>query len=150
MEKDLCTSLTKHLDLPQLPIIDLVAVVEEENEAEEKAWADGMVFAGEVLGESFAQTSLSSSLIVSNTFEVLCLMTLTNCGGATSVMNLAIREFAMLWALEIVIERKKKKNREKWGLWEEIVFLWLWMCMNLVHAWEFIVAIVSFFALTEA
>lgn len=52
----------------------------------------------ELMRESFEVLaySLSSSLIVSSTFEVLCLMTLTNCGGATSVMNLASREFAII------------------------------------------------------
>ena len=46
--------------------------------------------------ESFGLISLSSSLIVSNIFDALCLMTLTNCGGATSVTNLAMRAFAIL------------------------------------------------------
>lgn len=62
-----------------------------------------MAFGGEVMGESLAQTSLSSSLMVSSTFDVLCLMTLTNCGGATSVMNLAIRAFAILGASEEIM-----------------------------------------------
>lgn len=46
----------------------------------------------------------SSSLIVSNIFDVLCLITVIYCGGATSMINLAIREFA------IVTKRKKKKK----------------------------------------
>lgn len=46
-------------------------------------------------GYSFLLHSLSSSLMVSNTFDVRRLMTLIICGGATSVTNLAIREFAI-------------------------------------------------------
>ena len=42
-----------------------------------------------------ALTSLSSSFIVSSIFLVLYLMTLIYCGGATSVTNFAIREFAI-------------------------------------------------------
>lgn len=41
--------------------------------------------------------TLSSSLMVSNTFDVRRLMTLIICGGATSVTNLAIREFAIFF-----------------------------------------------------
>jgi hypothetical protein len=40
--------------------------------------------------------SLSSSAIVSIIFDVLRLITLTYCGGATSMKNLAILEFAIL------------------------------------------------------
>lgn len=46
---------------------------------------------------SFLLHSLSSSLMVSNTFDVRRLMTLIICGGATSVTNLAIREFAIFF-----------------------------------------------------
>lgn len=98
-----------------------------------------MAFGGEVMGESLAQTSLSSSLMVSNTFDVLCLMTLTNCGGATSVMNLAIRAFAILGASEEIMRSM--------GVF---FFLWLWMSINLIHVWEFIGLQLSFFASTEA
>lgn len=58
----------------------------------------GVVDDGRLLGEagySFLLPSLSSSLMVSNTFDVGRLMTLIICGGATSVTNLAIREFAI-------------------------------------------------------
>lgn len=40
--------------------------------------------------------SLSSSLMVSNILDVRCLMTVTNCGGATSMTNLAMRAFAIM------------------------------------------------------
>ena len=46
---------------------------------------------------SLAAASLSSSLIVSSIFDVLRLMTLIYCGGAASVMNFAMREFAILF-----------------------------------------------------
>lgn len=47
--------------------------------------------------ESFALASLSSSFIVSNMLDALCLMTLIYCGGATSEINLAIlRELAIV------------------------------------------------------
>jgi len=44
---------------------------------------------------SLLLASLSSSLMVSSILEARCLMTFTNCGGATSVTNLAIRAFAI-------------------------------------------------------
>ena len=53
--------------------------------------------------QSFVLTSLSSSVIVSNILEALYLMTLTNCGGATSVTNLAMREFA-IFPLEVFVD----------------------------------------------
>ena len=52
------------------------------------------LFGGEAR-KFFALTSLSSSFIVSSIFLALCLMTLIYCGGATSVTNLAKREFAI-------------------------------------------------------
>lgn len=53
--------------------------------------------AGDMGKGSLAAASLSSSLIVSSIFDVLCLMTLIYCGGAASVMNFAMREFAILF-----------------------------------------------------
>ena len=44
---------------------------------------------------SFELTSISSSVIVSIIFDVLRLITLIYCGGATSMKNLAMREFAI-------------------------------------------------------
>ena len=77
----------------------------EEPEKEEEGGDEGEEeekLAGSDAGEETAldievmrESSLSSSLIVSNTLDVLCLMTLTNFGGATSVMNLAMRALAM-------------------------------------------------------
>lgn len=65
------------------------------------AIAAGVVDDVRLLGEaavySFLLHSLSSSLMVSNTFDVRRLMTLIICGGATSVTNLAIREFAIFF-----------------------------------------------------
>lgn len=82
--------------------LDSVPAAAAAEAAEAKLGGDGVEQAqplddDELMRESFEVLaySLSSSLIVSNTFEVLCLMTLTNCGGATSVMNLASREFAI-------------------------------------------------------
>lgn len=80
LEKDLFMFLTKYTELA-LTTIDA-----------------GVVDDGRLLGEagySFLLPSLSSSLMVSNTFDVRRLMTLIICGGATSVTNLAIREFAI-------------------------------------------------------
>ena len=67
-----------------------VALVEEaaSDEANE-------LFGGEIK-LSFELISLSSSVIVSIIFVVLCLITLTYCGGATSMKNLAMREFAIV------------------------------------------------------
>lgn len=42
-------------------------------------------------------TSLSSSLIVSIIFEALCLITVMYCGGATSRINFAKREVAIVF-----------------------------------------------------
>lgn len=76
--------LTKYLELA-LTAVE-AAVVDD----------DGLL--GEA-GYSFLLQSLSSSLMVSNTFAVRRLMTLITCGGATSVTNLAIREFAIsVWS----------------------------------------------------
>lgn len=67
----------------------------EQKEAEDETEEE------EVNGEIFEENmesvpiSLSSSLIVSSTFAVLRRITVTNCGGATSVMNLANRELAI-------------------------------------------------------
>lgn len=77
--------------------------VELETEEEEEKVVD--------LGESFALTSLSSSLMVSRTLDVLCLMTLTNCGGATSVMNLAMRAFAIVKSFKKKLRRKRLDER---------------------------------------
>lgn len=80
LEKDLFMFLTKYIELALTTI------------------GAGVVDDGRLLGEagySFLLPSLSSSLMVSNTFDVRRLMTLIICGGATSVTNLAIREFAI-------------------------------------------------------
>lgn len=73
--------------------------------------------AAEVLGgemtESLVLISLSSSLIVSNIFEVLCLITVTYCGGATSMKNLAMREFAIF--LEVFRKKRKLKDGKVLG-----------------------------------
>lgn len=82
-EKDLWTSLRKAL---QLAVLAMVGIEEEEEEVLEHA-----------ARELFGLASLSSSLIVSNIFVSLCLMTLINCGGATSETNLAMREFTIFF-----------------------------------------------------
>lgn len=56
-------------------------------------------------------SSLSSSLIVSSIFGVLCLMTLTNCGGATSVTNLASPEF-IIFACPLNCAEEKGKMKK--------------------------------------
>ncbi|KAK3016201.1 hypothetical protein RJ639_006034 [Escallonia herrerae] len=66
-----------------------------EDEAPEDS-NDNVLF-GAKASESFTLHSLSSSLIVSSIFVARYLITLTNCGGATSVINLAKREFAILY-----------------------------------------------------
>ncbi|KAJ1392427.1 hypothetical protein SESBI_35789 [Sesbania bispinosa] len=92
IESDLWTSFRKHLVLAAVAI---VAEVEAEaaNEAE-VATCDDELLGGE-MRQSFGLISLSSSVIVSNIFDVLCLITVTYCGGATSMKNLAMREFAI-------------------------------------------------------
>ena len=95
-------------------VAELEAEEEEEEEEENAASC-------ERLGESFTQTSLSSSLMVSKTLDVLCLMTLTNCGGATSVMNLAMREFAIVRASKngkrrkIWMKNEQRSSKGRWG-----------------------------------
>lgn len=81
MEKDLFMFLTKYLELA-LTVVGAGVV-------------DGGLI-GEA-GYSYLLQSLSSSLMVSSTFDVRRLMTLMICGGATSVTNLAIREFAIFF-----------------------------------------------------
>lgn len=84
-KKDFWTPLRKYLEsAAEAKLALAVAVVEEVGDL------------GEPARESFALTSLSSSLIVSNILDALCLMTLIYCGGATSVMNFAMRELAIL------------------------------------------------------
>jgi hypothetical protein len=68
-------------------IVAEVAEGEEDDDDEE--------LFGDEARKFVALTSLSSSFIVSSIFPALCLMTLMYCGGATSVTNLAIREFAI-------------------------------------------------------
>lgn len=82
MEKDLFMFLTKYLELA-LTVVG-AGVVD----------GDGLI--GEA-GYSYLLQSLSSSLMVSSTFDVRHLMTLMICGGATSVTNLANREFAIFF-----------------------------------------------------
>lgn len=61
-------------------------------------------------------SSLSSSLIVSSIFGALCLMTLTNCGGATSVTNLASLEFAIsLFVLSTIRRRREDEENDDLG-----------------------------------
>lgn len=69
-------------------------IVAEVAEGEEDDDDDEELF-GDEARKFVALTSLSSSFIVSSIFLALCLMTLMYCGGATSVTNLAIREFAI-------------------------------------------------------
>lgn len=88
LERDLWTSLRKYLVLAE-------AETEAASEAEDTATADDADDDEEFLVESFELISLSSSLIVSNIFDVLCLITVTYCGGATSKKNLAILELAI-------------------------------------------------------
>ena len=66
----------------------------EEAEGEEEDDDHKELF-GDEASKFFALISLSSSFIVSSIFLALCLMTLIYCGGATSVTNLAKREFAI-------------------------------------------------------
>ena len=66
----------------------------EEAEGEEEDDDHKELF-GDEASKFFALISLSSSFIVSSIFLALCLMTLIYCGGATSVTNFAIREFAI-------------------------------------------------------
>lgn len=49
---------------------------------------------GEIM-PSLLLNSFSSSLIVSSIWDALCLITLTNCGGAASVTNRAMRALAI-------------------------------------------------------
>lgn len=95
IERDLWTSFRN-------PLVLAVAIVEEAeaeaaSEAEDAAAAadDDEVLEDEMT-QSFGLISLSSSVIVSNIFDVLCLITVTYCGGATSMKNLAMREFAIV------------------------------------------------------
>jgi hypothetical protein len=75
--------LRKYLE-PAVAAAEEAEVGDEEEEEEEEE-------------ESFALASLSSSFIVSNMLDALCLMTLIYCGGATSEINLAIlRELAIV------------------------------------------------------
>jgi hypothetical protein len=82
-EKDLRIPLKKYVEFLAATDVALVVTMVEEVGAMGKG--------------SLAATSLSSSLIVSSIFDVLCLMTLIYCGGAASVMNFAMREFAILF-----------------------------------------------------
>ncbi|KAI8531048.1 hypothetical protein RHMOL_Rhmol11G0107700 [Rhododendron molle] len=84
--RDLCTTLTKPLDW---------FTFEDEAEVGVEQEDDDELFGVEER-ESLELISLSSSLIVSKTFDALCLMTHTSFGGATSVTNLAMRAFAIL------------------------------------------------------
>jgi len=85
LESVLWTSFKKYLVLT-------VALVEEAHVEDEAEIAD------ELLGSEITLEliSLSSSVIVSIIFDALRLITETYCGGATSMKNLAIREFAIL------------------------------------------------------
>jgi hypothetical protein len=69
-------------------------LVEEAHAEDEAEIADELL--GSEIRLSCELISLSSSVIVSIIFDVLCLITETYCGGATSMKNLAIREFAIL------------------------------------------------------
>lgn len=93
------------------------------NEAEAKPEEEEEEGLGEVNGEILevkeeenmewsVPTSLSSSLIVSSTLAVLRRITVTNCGGATSVMNLASREVAIMVVESLVIWKMEEIGDE--------------------------------------
>lgn len=90
--------------------IEAETEVEAEDKVEE---ADADMLLRDELRESLGLTSLSSSLIVSNIFYVLCLITVTYSGGATSMMNLAMLEFAnvIYELLKEFGEKRRLKDR---------------------------------------
>jgi uncharacterized ion transporter superfamily protein YfcC len=90
--------LGKYVDLAAATYVALVVTMVEE--------------VGDMGEESLAATSLSSSLIVSSSFDALCLMTLMYCGGAASVMNFAMREFAILFKYFFLGVSRATRERE--------------------------------------
>ncbi|KAI6703415.1 hypothetical protein NL676_012551 [Syzygium grande] len=98
--------MDKDLSIPRKKLPDLAVVIPKDAVAEVRADRDNGelredgepeagLFGGEERGP-LELTSLSSSLMVSSICDVLRLMTLTNCGGAASMTNLAILEFTIL------------------------------------------------------
>lgn len=83
-----------------------MAVAAAEGEAEDAAADDTDELLGDEMAESLRLVSLSSSVIVSNIFDVLCLITATYCGGATSMKSLARRELAIVCEVEVFCEEE--------------------------------------------
>ncbi|CAL0324876.1 unnamed protein product [Lupinus luteus] len=93
----------------------IVAEAETVDEAEAED-DDDVDDDGDEMIESCEFISFSSSLIVSNILDVLCLITLIYCGGATSMKSLAIREFAIVCCCkksQVFIGKKKKLQDKK-------------------------------------
>lgn len=82
-----------------------------EDEKEEEEWSAETT---PRLLEATAMSTLSSSVMVSNTFEVRLRMTLTNCGGAASMMNLAslVLTPAIFWSTSLLSASNEEGERE--------------------------------------